>query len=68
MRMMSPLRTLAPSLSGGSTVSPASAHDDYGVVLTADGRHVDEAATAARRADRPPVKAFHRGAYRGQMD
>ena len=52
----------------GDFVSAKSAHDDYGVVLTADGRHVDEAATAARRAKRPPVKAFHRGDYRDQMD
>jgi N-methylhydantoinase B len=32
-------------------VSRASARDDYGVVLVGDGFEVDEAATAARRAE-----------------
>lgn len=45
-------------------VSADSALQDYGVVLTADGDEVDEAATAARRAamDRP-AKLFHRGRF-----
>jgi N-methylhydantoinase B len=47
----------------GGFVSRASAERDYGVILSADGRSVDEAATAARRADRPEAKLFHRNGY-----
>ena len=44
-------------------VSRASAEEDYGVVLTADGRSVDEDATQARRANRPDVALFHQNGY-----
>jgi len=47
----------------GGFVSRVSAERDYGVLLAADGRMVDEAATARRRADRPPARLFHRHAY-----
>ena len=47
----------------GGFVSRASAERDYGVLLTADGRAVDEAATAKRRGDRPLSKLFHRHGY-----
>lgn len=47
----------------GGFVSRTSAERDYGVIITADGRTVDEAATAARRADRPGAKLFHRHGY-----
>ena len=47
----------------GGFVSRASAERDYGVIPTADGRAVDEVATAKRRADRPPTKLFHRHGY-----
>jgi N-methylhydantoinase B len=47
----------------GGFVSRASAERDYGVLLAADGRTVDEEATARRRADRPPAKLFHRHGY-----
>jgi N-methylhydantoinase B len=44
-------------------VSPASAEQDYGVVLSAEGAAVDGAATASRRARRPDTKLFHRHGY-----
>ena len=47
----------------GGFVSRVSAERDYGVILAADGRAVDEAATAQRRAERPPTKLFHRHGY-----
>jgi N-methylhydantoinase B len=47
----------------GGFVSRDSAEAHYGVVLTADGRAVDEAATARRRAERPAAKLFHRHGY-----
>ncbi len=48
-------------------VSPASAEEDYGVVLTVDGNAVDEAATAnRRRTARPDVRMFHRHEYFGR--
>ena len=47
----------------GGFVSRASAERDYGVLLAADGRAVDVAATARRRADRPPAGLFHRHGY-----
>jgi N-methylhydantoinase B len=47
----------------GHFVSSESAEQDYGVCLSADGRSVDEAATAARRGDRPASALFHRGSY-----
>jgi N-methylhydantoinase B len=47
----------------GGFVGRASAEADYGVVLSADGRTVDQAATQRRRAKRPPVGLFHRGTY-----
>jgi N-methylhydantoinase B len=48
-------------------VSRDSAERDYGVVLTADGRAVDEAATRARRADRPAAELFHQNGYRAVL-
>ena len=48
----------------GGFVSAESARKDYGVVLSADGERVDEAATeTVRRDERWEVKMFHRGAY-----
>jgi N-methylhydantoinase B len=44
-------------------VSRASAEALYGVVLTGDGASVEAAATAERRACRPPAKLFHRHGY-----
>ncbi len=47
-------------------VSPTSAHDDYGVVLAADGVSLDPAATARRRAGMAaPTGLFHRDGYFG---
>ena len=47
-------------------VSPPSAHDDYGVVLAADGVSLDPAATARRRAGMAaPTGLFHRDGYFG---
>jgi N-methylhydantoinase B len=46
-------------LGGFVSVEAAAAH--YGVVIA--GEAVDEAATAARRAKRPAVRAFHRNIY-----
>ena len=52
----------------GGFVSRASAERDYGVVLTADGRAVDEAATAqAPRAIARAAKLFHRHGYRDAL-
>jgi N-methylhydantoinase B len=48
----------------GGFVSRESAERDYGVVLGADGRSVDEAATAKRRADRPAAALFHQKGYK----
>jgi N-methylhydantoinase B len=48
-------------------VSQASAEADYGVVLSADGRAVDERATIARRANRPPSELFHQNGYRAAL-
>ncbi|MFD2239318.1 hydantoinase B/oxoprolinase family protein [Aureimonas populi] len=45
----------------GGFVSPERAERDYGVVVSRG--EVDEAATAARRADRPATKGFHRMEY-----
>jgi N-methylhydantoinase B len=45
----------------GGFVSQASAERCYGVVI--DGGEIDRDATAARRANRPPVRAFHRNGY-----
>ena len=47
----------------GGFVSRASAERDYGVVLSADGRSIDTAATEKRRADRPDAALFHRHGY-----
>ena len=50
-------------------VSPEAAAHDYGVVLSTDGRSVDEAATERCRADRPPVHGlFHRKGYRDSLE
>ena len=51
----------------GGFVGRESAERDYGVVLTADGRAVDEVATARRRADRPAAKLFHRNGYQDAL-
>jgi N-methylhydantoinase B len=48
-------------------VSRASAKADYGVVFTANGREVDEAATRARRANRPETRLFHQNGYRAAL-
>jgi N-methylhydantoinase B len=61
-----PERVLADVL--GGFVSPESARTDYGVALTEDGRHVDEAATQRLRAQRYPTKLFHRGEYRDRLE
>ena len=45
----------------GGFVSQASAERHYGVVI--NGTEIDRDATAARRANRPPVRAFHRHGY-----
>ena len=50
----------------GGLVSPDAASRDYGVVIL--GNAVDEAATMALRAQRPPTKAFHRGSYADVLD
>ena len=47
----------------GGFVSRESAEQDYGVILAADGRSVDAAATDKRRADRPASALFHRHGY-----
>jgi N-methylhydantoinase B len=47
----------------GGFVSRASAEEHYGVVLSADGKCVDAAATTNRRARRPDAKLFHRHGY-----
>jgi N-methylhydantoinase B len=44
-------------------VSRASARQDYGVVLTEDGRAVNLEATRALRSQRPATKLFHRNDY-----
>lgn len=49
-------------------VSRDSAAADYGVVLAADGRSVDAAATSSRREQRPPAGLFHRHGYRDALD
>jgi N-methylhydantoinase B len=57
-----PPRVLNDVLDG--FVTAQSAHDDYGVVLGADGESVDLAATDAYRAShRWSTKLFHRGTY-----
>ena len=57
-----PLQVLADVLNG--YVSERAARSDYGVVLTGDGRSVDETATARLRAARhEPEGLFHRGRY-----
>jgi N-methylhydantoinase B len=52
----------------GGFVSAAAAARDYGVVLSADGRAVDEGATTALRARRPPAKMFHRKTYADALE
>ena len=47
----------------GGFVSRSSAAENYGVVLTDDGRSIDRTATAAWRARRPEAKLFHRNGY-----
>ena len=56
-----PERVLADVL--GGFVSRASALDDYGVVLSPDGKAVDLAATRSRRGRRPAGGLFHRKEY-----
>ena len=60
-----PERVLADVL--GGFVSQVSAEADYGVVVTADGRSVDMAATRARRASRPEPALFHRKGYHAAL-
>ena len=48
-----------PSQGFGKGIAEA----QYGVVLTEDGASVEAAATAERRACRPPAKLFHRHGY-----
>ena len=52
----------------GGFVGRVSAEADYGVVLSADGRTVDHAATQRRRSERRPVGLFHRGGYRDTLN
>jgi N-methylhydantoinase B len=52
----------------GGFVSRQSAADDYGVVLSGDGRAVDHLATERRRQVRPAVKLFHRHGYREVLE
>lgn len=52
---------------GGFLTRPR-AEADYGVVFTADGRSIDAAATAARRAVRPPTRLFHQGQYQDELE
>jgi len=49
-------------------VSPARAAADYGVIVAADGRSIDHAATKARRAERPRAALFHRHIYQEALD
>jgi N-methylhydantoinase B len=52
----------------GGFVSRESAERDYGAVLTANGRAIDEAATRERRTSRPATKLFHRHEYRDSLE
>jgi N-methylhydantoinase B len=61
-----PGRVLSDVLAG--FVSPERAAADYGVVIAADGRAIDQDATAARRAERPPAALFHRHTYQEALD
>jgi N-methylhydantoinase B len=56
-----PERVLADVL--GGFVGAASAAEHYGVILAADQRSLDLAATAARRRRPPPAELFHRHGY-----
>ncbi len=47
----------------GGFVSRECAAEHYGVMLAGDGIGLDAAATAKRRAQRPPAKLFHRHGY-----
>ncbi|MGZ5115573.1 MAG: hydantoinase B/oxoprolinase family protein [Burkholderiales bacterium] len=47
----------------GGFVSRDRAERDYGVVVSADGRHIDIASTQKRRQHRPATKLFHRHEY-----
>jgi N-methylhydantoinase B len=51
----------------GGFVSRASAQENYGVALTADGA-LDLAATNKLRASRPPTELFHRHGYHQVLD
>ena len=61
-----PERVLADVL--GGFVSLESAERDYGVVLTASSRAIDENATRERRKSRPATKLFHRHEYRDSLE
>ncbi len=61
-----PARVLSDVMAG--FVSPERAEADYGVVIAADGRAIDQDATAARRAKRPPAALFHRHTYQEALD
>jgi N-methylhydantoinase B len=56
-----PERVLADVL--GGFVSRESAEREYGVMLSSDGRAVDQSATSRRRRSRPATKLFHRHDY-----
>ena len=47
----------------GGFVSRAAAEREYGVLLEENGNAVDDAATRARRRQRPQVRMFHRKEY-----
>jgi N-methylhydantoinase B len=49
-------------------VSRERAAADYGVVVAADERTIDQGATAARRAKRAPAALFHRHTYQEALD
>ena len=56
-----PARVLQDIL--GGFVSAESGRRDYGVLLSVDGRSIDEMATRAARSAREPSKLFHRKDY-----
>jgi N-methylhydantoinase B len=51
----------------GGFVSPASAREDYGVVLGARGLVDEEATDTLRASKRAPLRMFHRNGYFGPL-